>query len=101
MLSITRPSVWTGDDAVALRTFLETDTGKKFREALQSAVPTGGQLIHSSSSVTLGIIMGSTRMLDTIVALVLPSEPVAPEQSSLPDIDNDELFTPDGKLKTT
>ena len=100
MFSIAKPELWHGEDAAALRTFLETDTGKKFRAALSAEVPSGAALFHDSTAVTTGVILGVNRVIDTIFALVRPPEKVE-EAGGLPDLNDDSKFNPDNTLKTS
>lgn len=107
-------TTWTVSDAEALATFLSTDVGRRLLTRVASAKP--GESVRradNSAKLTLGRMLQHDAILGIIVGLADPAsaenrvEPgttrgeVNTGSPNYPDLDNDELWSPElgGKVR--
>lgn len=86
---------WTSDDAIALRAFLESQTGSRFLQQLAEAAPVlldGADQVEKTL-VRSGQVKGFSEAVTTIINLTVEAPKYVPEKSAYPDLDRDELWS--------
>lgn len=81
---------WTSDDAIALRTFLQSDTGQRALYHLSENAP--ALLDGSDVNKTLvasGCVKGFSEAVNALISLTVETPNSIPEKSAYPDLDND------------
>lgn len=86
---------WSGEDASLLRTFLESDTGKRCLYHLTENAP---ELLDGSDNgrtlVASGRVGGYSLALKTLLSLIVEPPPSVPEVSDdWPDLDDDASWS--------
>lgn len=74
------PGEWTKDDAQALRGFLETETGKRFRGLLWQAVTEQALRTRDVPCFERGAAAGQVRTLESIEGMAETEEEPATEE---------------------
>lgn len=89
-----KESEWTSDDAIALRTFLESVSGQRFLFHVAENCPEllgGGE--SNSVLIRSGEVKGYSSSLKNILSLTIePPQTAIPVSSNYPDLDDDSKW---------
>lgn len=90
---------WTSDDAIALRTFLETVTGQRALVHVGEGCPEllgGGDI--NSILIRSGEVKGWSASLVSLISLTVETPQTSPpEKSSYPDLDDESAWGKDNQ----
>lgn len=86
---------WTSDDAIALRTFLESVSGQRFLFHLAEDCP---ELLGSGDTnsvlIRSGEVKGYSKGLKNVLSLTIePPQSVIPVSSNYPDLDDESKWS--------
>lgn len=86
---------WSSDDAIALRTFLESVSGQRFLSHVAENCPEllgGGE--SNSVLIRSGEVKGYSNSLKNILSLTIePPQSVIPVSSNYPDLDDESKWS--------
>lgn len=85
---------WSSEDAIALRTFLKSETGQRALYHISEAAPTllDGSDVNKTL-VASGCVKGFSDAINALITLTVETPPSIPEKSAYPDLDRDELWS--------
>lgn len=84
---------WASDDAIALRTFLQSETGQRALYHLSEAAP--ALLDGSDVNKTLvasGCVKGFSDAVNALIALTVDSPASTPQKTEWPSLDDDSAW---------
>lgn len=88
---------WSSDDALALRAFLQSDTGQRALHHLAESAP--ALLDGSDVNKTLvasGCVKGFSDAINALISLTVETpESITPVKSAFPDLDDESSWNPD------
>lgn len=86
-------SDWRSDDAIALRTFLESETGQRALHHLSEAAPTllDGSDVNKTL-VASGCVKGFSDAINALISLTVELPQSAPVKDSYPSLDDDSAW---------
>lgn len=85
---------WCSEDAIALRTFLQTETGTRFLFHLSESSPTllDGSDVNKTL-VASGCVKGFSDAVNALIALTVePPDSATPKNSNYPSLDDESAW---------